>query len=98
MKFALFLTILLLFAGCSAEQAEKWAFRKTMEFQLLAECGEEDKVCIEAVEEQLDDCMAQSDWRRYVDNAEDPAELRRFADAFFPCFKDASGNSIFNTS
>lgn len=83
--------------GCSAEQAEEFAFRKTMEYQLKAECGDGDDACILAVEEQIHACLAQSDWKRYVDNPDDQAEMQRFIQAFFPCFKDAAGNSIFHT-
>ena len=91
------LVIFLLFAlgGCSQEQAEEFAFRKTMEFQLKDEC-EDNQDCINAVEEQIESCMLQSDWRSYLESSEDEQELNRFIRVFFPCFKDPNGNSYFD--
>jgi hypothetical protein len=87
--------ILLLIGGCTAEQVEEIAFRKVMEYQLIDECGEDDKECIKAVEEQIEFCMEKSDWRKYVNNDDDDEEMKRFINAFFPCFKDPNGNSYF---
>jgi len=87
--------ILLLIGGCTTEQAEEFAFRKTMEYQLIDDCGKEDKECIKAVKEQIESCMKESDWRKYVNNDEDEKEMKRFINKFFPCFKDSNGNSYF---
>ena len=86
---------LLLLVGCSTEQTEEFVFRKVLEYQLKEECGEENKQCITDVEEQIQACMRESDWRAYLDNEEDEEEMKRFINAFFPCFKDANGNSHF---
>ncbi len=94
MKYFAFMIVLLI-GGCTAEQAEELAFRKVMEYQLTDECGEDNKACIEAVEEQIKACMEKSDWRKYVNNGEDEAEMKRFINQFFPCFKDPNGNSYF---
>ncbi len=88
------LIIVLLVAGCSEEQAEEFAFRKTMEYRLKDKCGENEE-CISAVEEQIESCMKKSDWRKYLDNDEDKSELKRFINEFFPCFRDPNGNSYF---
>ena len=96
MKRIFILAILLATAGCSGEQAEEFAFRKVMEYQLKDDCGEEDKACLKAIEEQIEACMIDSDWRRYLENEEDEDELQRFIRAFFPCFKDAQGNPYFD--
>lgn len=85
----------MLVGGCSAEQAEEFAFRKVLEYKLKDECGENQE-CIDAVEEQIDSCMKKSDWRKYVENDEDDEEMARFVRLFFPCFKDPDGNSYFN--
>lgn len=94
-KIFFMLIAVVLLGACSAEQTEEFAFRKTMEYQLIERCGEDDEACIAAVEAQIKTCMAQSDWRKYVRNDEDEAELNRFIRAFFPCFKDADGNPYF---
>lgn len=94
MKYSVFI-ILLLIGGCTAEQVEEIAFRKVMEYQLIDDCGEDDKECIEAVKEQIESCMEKSDWRKYVKSDEDEEEMKRFVGEFFPCFKDSSGNSYF---
>jgi hypothetical protein len=94
MKYSAFI-ILLLIGGCTAEQVEEIAFRKVMEYQLIDDCGEDDKACIRAVKEQIESCMEKSDWRKYVKSDEDEAEMKRFVGEFFPCFKDSSGNSYF---
>ena len=80
----------MLIGGCSAEQAEEFAFQKVMEYKLKDECGE-NKGCINAVEEQIESCMKESDWRKYVKNDEDDEEMERFVRLFFPCFKDPNG-------
>jgi len=87
----------LLIGGCSAEQTEEFAFRKTMEYQLKDKCGEESKECIKAVEEQIESCMKKSDWRKYLESNEDQEEMKRFISDFFPCFKDSNGNSFFTS-
>jgi len=76
------------------EQTEEFVFRKTMEYQLKDDCGE-DRNCISAVEKQMESCLARSDWRRYLKNNEDEEELNRFIKIFFPCFKNPNGNSYF---
>ena len=91
----LIIFLLLALGGCSQEQAEEFAFRKTMEFQLKDEC-EEDQDCITAVEEQIESCMQQSEWRKYLNDSENEEELNRFIRVFFPCFKDSNGNSYFD--
>lgn len=96
MKSIPILFFVLLLTGCTAEQAEEFAFRKTMEYQLKEECGKKDKACIQAVEEQIESCMQKSEWKKYVDDSENEAEMQRFIRAFFPCFKDARGKPLFD--
>ena len=95
MKINYLILMILLISGCSAEQAEEFAFRKTMEYQLADDCGE-DKECVKAVKEQIEACMEVSDWRKYVINNEDEAETNRFISRFFPCFKDSNGDAYFD--
>lgn len=93
----LFIAILLLaMAGCSGDPVEELVFRKTLEYQLGDRCGENNEACIEAVAEQIAECMRQSDWKRYLDRHENEQELQRFIGRFFPCFKDANGNELFS--
>ena len=86
--------VLLLIIGCSEEQTEEFVFKKTMEYQLKDDCGE-DEECISAIEKQIESCMKKNDWRKYLRNSEDEEELNRFVEKFFPCFKDQNGNSFF---
>ena len=74
---------------------EELVFRKTLEYQLKDRCGESDESCIEAVEAQIAECMRESDWKRFFDDHENEVEQQRFARAFIPCFKDATGNPLF---
>jgi len=95
MKNICLIAILTTIAGCSGEQVEEFAFRKTMEYQLKEQCGESDPQCITAIEEQIVYCMKQSEWRRYLENDEDEQEFQRFIGEFFPCFKDSDGKPYF---
>ena len=85
----------LLVGGCSGDQVEEFVFRKVLEYELKEDCGKENKQCIKDIEEQIQTCMNKSDWRAYLDNDEDQEEMQRFIKEFFPCFKDANGNSYF---
>ncbi|GAA5214889.1 hypothetical protein ACFSJ3_00915 [Corallincola platygyrae] len=70
-----------------------------VKFGLLEECGEEDTVCIEAVESQFDACHEQfkSDWNAYMDAAysEEDVHLERYSKQVFNCIVDADGDAIF---
>ena len=98
MKYIHLFVFFSLLYGCSAEQTEEFVFRKVLEYQLKEECGEENKQCIKDIEEQIETCMNKSDWRAYVKNDEDQEEMQRFIREFFPCCKDARGNSYFPLS
>ena len=93
-RFLCLITIFLI-TGCSEEKVEEFAFRETMEYQLKNKCGDENKKCLEAIEEQIASCMEISDWRKYLESDEDQKELQRFIHQFFPCFKDPNGNPYF---
>ena len=95
MKKILASALLLFLIGCTTEQTEEFVFRKVLEYQLKEECGADNKQCIAHVEEQIQACMNESDWRAYLENEEDEEELQRFIKAFFPCFKDDDGNAYF---
>lgn len=83
--------------SCTAEQAEEFTFRKTIEHELLKLCKThaKEKACTKAVKNQIVECMKKSDWHKLVDNAEDKAEQNRFINAFYPCFVDSRGNPYF---
>lgn len=85
----------LVIGGCGEGGIEELVFRKTMEYQLKDHCAENDEACSEAVEEQIVECLRQSDWKRYLDSHENEEEQQRFVREFFPCFKDAEGNPLF---
>lgn len=81
--------------ACSEASVEEFAFRKTLEHNLLELCGEDDKECTAAVEAQLKGCMEKSNWRKYVESQDDPAELERFTGEFYACIVDSEGNPYF---
>lgn len=81
--------------GCSDSSVEEFAFRNMLEVSMSELCGEEDEACLEAVETQTRPCMRQADWRRYMENDEDPVELKRFTTAFYACVVDDQGNPWF---
>lgn len=85
----------LILASCSDAQLEEFAFRKTIEYELIELCGKDDDKCISAVEDQTGDCMEKSDWRRYLENQENQEELKRFRDTFYACIVDEEGKPYF---
>ena len=92
-RFGLILLCLTI-GGCTDAQIEEFVFRKSMEYDLKSKCEDDDN-CKVAVEAQIRDCLAEADWRRFMDDDENPAEVERFVFAFYPCFKDSDGNAYF---
>jgi len=64
MKVVITLIISFFLVGCSEKQIEEFAFRKTLEHDLIDLCGEDDKGCIAAVKSQVKTCMVKSNWRK----------------------------------
>ena len=95
MRFVFAVILLGLLGGCSDEQVEEIVFRKTLEYELRDDCGDDD-ACRRAVSEQIAACMEEHDWRRFMENQDDPEETQRFVYAFFPCFKNPQGESYFD--
>jgi hypothetical protein len=98
MKKILLFIILLVVGGCTEEPTDETMFIEIMGEQFIDYCGEEDKECINAVKEQIEYCMKESDWRKIIDNAGDIEEAERFASEFSSCFKDSNGNSYFDAN
>lgn len=86
----------LLLVACTGEGVDEFAFRTTLQNSLVDKCGEKDKACISAVKTQIKPCMEKSDWRRFVDNQDDKAELKRFTSQFYGCIVDKDGNPFFH--
>jgi hypothetical protein len=96
MRVLFLITSLLIVNGCSEDAIEEFAFRKTIEFDLLEKCEEIGRGCAAAVEKQIKSCMIKSDWKAYVDSdTDDDKEVMKFVDKFYPCFKDAKGEPYF---
>jgi len=99
-RHAIFIVLICAFAlptlltGCSDEQIEEFAFRKTMEYELIELC-DNDEECIQAVKDQIKECMEKSDWRRLLDNEDDEEEMGRFTTKFYACIVDSEGNPYF---
>jgi len=98
MKIISLLFILLFFFGCSEQQIEEFAFRKTLEYDLIKLCGDDDNACITTVKTQIKRCMESSNWRQYLNDQDNEAELNRFALEFNSCFVDPDGNPFFETT
>lgn len=95
MKTLTILIISLFILGCSENQIEELAFRKTLEYGLIDLCGAKDKECINAVETQSQSCMEKSNWRVFLENQESEAELTKFTGKFYACIVDSEGNPYF---
>ncbi len=87
-------TVVILLTSCSDLDVEELAFRKVLEYELIDLCGEDLK-CIEAVENQIKQCMVSSDWRKFLNNQESEQELKIFTDKFYSCIVDSEGNPYF---
>jgi len=94
-KFITLSLLSLLLVACSGEGVDEFAFRTTLQNSLVEKCGENDKACISAVKNQIKPCMEKSDWRRFVDNQDDKAELKRFTTRFYGCIVDDEGTPYF---
>lgn len=86
-----------LLSACSSDKIEEFAFKKTLELSLVALC-EGDEPCKNAIKEQISPCMEKSDWRAFLNNDEDEAELARFTKAFYGCIVDEEGNPYFEST
>lgn len=95
MKRVLIFFIPVFLWSCSDAQVEEFFFRKTLEFSLVDLCGEEDQECIAAVKTQIDGCLEESDWRRYLAAEDNIEEENRFAKKFYSCITDDNGNPYF---
>lgn len=94
MRTLAILFCLLLLTACSAENAEEFVFRKNLEYQLVKLCDDEE-ACITAVKTQTKACMESSNWRDFLNNQDDTAELNRFTVAFYGCLLDPEGLPYF---
>ncbi len=97
MKKSIVILLFVMLVGCTEQQAEEFAFRKTLEYLLIDLC-EEEKACVNAVETQLKSCLEKSDWRRYLENDEDEAEYQRFTSVLYSCIVDEEGQPYFESS
>lgn len=85
---------LLVMSACSERDVQKVVMAETLEYNLLALCGDEDPVCRDTVKAQLPPCFEQSDWQAAVDNPDDEAVISRIASEIFDCIKDPDGVPI----
>jgi len=93
MNIKILLLLLIVISGCSNDQVEEFAFRKSMQYNLSKLC-EEDKQCKSGVKSQISECMESSDWRNIIDNESDES-MQAFIKKFYPCFKDENGDPYF---
>ncbi len=91
------LFIFLFTFGCSEQQIEEFAFRKTLEHDLIKLCGDNNKTCITTVKTQIKGCMESSNWRQYLNDQDNEAELNRFSLEFYSCIVDSEGTPLFET-
>lgn len=83
--------------ACSSDKLEEFVFKQTLEFSLVELC-EGDESCKKAIKEQISPCMEKSDWRTFLDNEDDEAELSRFTREFYSCIVDEKGDPYFEST
>lgn len=86
-----------LLSACSSDKLEEFVFKQTLEFSLVELC-EGDETCKKAVKEQISPCMEKSDWRTFLNNEDDEAELARFTQSFYSCIVDGEGDPYFEST
>ena len=96
-KISLIFAAVSIGAGCSEARVEELVFRKTLEYDLVELC-EEDEACIASVKEQVKPCMEKSLWRDYLEDPENEEELKRFSIAFYACIVDEDGKPYFSSN
>lgn len=94
-KILITLIALTTLSSCSLESAEKFAIQKAMEIILVDLCGEEDKECIQAVEEQVSPCLEKQNWRRMLDVDITDEESDMLAKTMANCIVDEDGEPYF---
>lgn len=97
MRSLVFLLFLLSLLACSERQVEEFTFRKTLEYDLVKLC-EDDQECAAAVKAQIKGCMEISEWRNFLSNQNDEIELKRFTTEFYACIVDSEGSPYFETN
>lgn len=98
MKYLNIAVLLFVVAGCSQEELEEVAFRKTLEYNLTELCGEDSDECIAAVKAQIKGCMEKSNWRKFLNDQDNEKELKRFSSEFYSCIVDSEGNPYFESN
>ena len=96
MKIILFLLSIFILVGCDQNQIDDFVFERTLKKDLIDLCGEKDKLCIEAVEKQIKNCIKKADGRRFIKNSEDEKEVERFTKIFYSCLVNRKGEPVFD--
>ena len=94
-RIILFLLMILLLVGCDQNQLESFFFKESLKRTLIEQCGEEDKICIEAVKKQIDKCIEKADGKRFLKDPDDEKEAERFTKIFYSCLVNRKGEPVF---
>lgn len=92
---AMFFVVFL--SGC--DNAINYAGSRYLKMSLKDVCGEEDKECIAAVDEQFDPChdKYKADWDAYMEasESEEDVHLERYSTSMYGCIVDKDGSPYF---
>jgi len=87
-----FIAVIAIFLfGCSEEQMTDFMFKQSLKRTLIEKCGEEDKLCLEAVEKNVGKCIEKADGRRFLKDVENEKEIECFTKIFYACFVNRKG-------
>jgi len=81
--------------SCSEEQMTDFMFKQSLKRTLIEKCGEKDKLCLEAVEKNIEKCIEKADGRRFLKDVENKKEIERFTKIFYACLVNRKGEPVF---
>jgi hypothetical protein len=89
---AVIILIASLFIG--NDVVEKWTLR-SMTISDFTESCNGDFTCIEAIEAQADGCLEKAKWKEFLEDKDNEAKGKYFAETLTHCFVDAKGKPYF---
>ena len=96
MKIVKIVAIIVLIASffVGNDVLEKWTLR-SMTISDFTESCNGDFRCIEAIEAQADGCLEKANWKEFLDDKDNVAKGKYFAETLTHCFVDAKGKPYF---
>ena len=96
MKIVKVVAIIILIASffIGNDVVEKWTLR-SMTISDFTESCNGDFRCIEAIESQADGCLDKANWKEFLEDKDNLAKGKYFAETLTHCFVDAKGKQYF---